>query len=72
LTELTFDIDSVFLIGTATSDPEIAKFEVALRKLASFEQIHLGTVKGPDNKREFDISLVYKVIEPTPTGGTGK
>ncbi|MHB1483954.1 MAG: PilN domain-containing protein [Saccharofermentanales bacterium] len=71
LSELRFDYEVVSLFATAPNDTEIARFEVALRKLAIFTNIQLGTIKSPA-LREFDISLVHKDPELIPTGGAGK
>lgn len=72
LTELEFNYENVYLTGISTNDIDIAKFEVELRKLSLFSEIHLGSIKGPDGKRDFDINLVHKVEISDVTGGTGK
>lgn len=63
LQEYSFSAETVSISGVATSDLEIAKFEVALRKLAIFPEISLGNINGDTGKRNFIFSLMNKVSE---------
>lgn len=71
VTDQSYLEDTIVVIGHATSNIEIARFEVALRKTGLFSDILLGTITGPDNKREFDFLLTHKVPEGQAEGGAG-
>lgn len=72
ITEQYYDGDKVVLIGAATNDIEIAKFEVALRKIALFSDIRLGMISGTEPVRTFDVTLTHPVSEAAMEGGTSK
>ncbi len=68
----TFGYDSVAISGSALSDLDIAKFEVAIRKLALFPEISLGTIDGADGQRNFSFTLTYKKDITTSEGSASK
>ncbi|MHB8962686.1 MAG: PilN domain-containing protein [Saccharofermentanales bacterium] len=70
--EQSYIQDNIILIGTATNNIEIARFEVALRKMGLFSDILLGTISGPDTERSFDLVLTHKPAEDQAEGGAGK
>lgn len=72
LLDLNFDSEMISISGFATSDIEIAKFEVELRKLAIFSEINLGGIEGPDDKRTFSFSLMHIIVETSSIGGASK
>ncbi len=55
-----FDIDRIILSGYGTTDIEIARFEIELRKLGLFSDILLSSITGPDNQRSYSYTLMYK------------
>ena len=56
-----FDIEKVTVAGFATTDIEIARFEIELRKLALFPEILLDSITGPVDQRNFSFILMHKV-----------
>ncbi|MHB1454467.1 MAG: PilN domain-containing protein [Saccharofermentanales bacterium] len=70
--EQSYMQDNIVLLGTAKNNIEIARFEVALRKMGLFSDILLGTISGPDTARTFDFVLTHKVAEVQAEGGAGK
>ncbi len=71
-----FDPERVTVSGFATTDIEIARFEIELRKLALFTEILLDSITGPDEQRNFSFILIYKAeissASSSQEGGTGK
>lgn len=57
------------LAGYATNDIEIARFEVALRKMGLFSEITLESISGLDGERTFTFTLKHKVTDPQAEGG---
>ena len=56
-----FDMNSVTVTGYGTTDIEIARFEIELRKLALFPDILLDSITGPDGQRNFSFILMHSV-----------
>lgn len=61
LEEYVFSPDMVSIRGFATTDIEIARFEVALRKISIFPEISLGNINGDNGRRNFIFTLMNKV-----------
>lgn len=55
-----FNTEKVTVSGFATTDIEIARFEIELRKLAMFSDILLDSITGSDDQRNFSFILIHK------------
>jgi len=56
-----FDSEKVIVSGYATTDIEVARFEIELRKLALFPEILLDSITGPADQRNFSFTLMHRL-----------
>ena len=71
LTDQTYTLEHIVLLGHATSNLEIGRYEVALRGLGIFGEIALGTINEVDGQWTFDFVLTHMTETDTTESSEG-
>lgn len=69
LTSQNYENEQIVLIGNSDNVKDIAGFEVSLRRLGIFRDIHLESVNTTDEKLDFHMTLFHP-IKTEKAGGT--